>query len=64
MSVCLFVCVVGVHVCEHISGTSRPSFTEFFYSMSPMALDQSLCGGVTIRCVLLVLPLTYLHIMG
>jgi len=56
ISVCVFVR-------EHISGTTRPIFTNFSF-MLPMAVARSSSGGVAISYVLLVLWKTsHLHIM-
>jgi len=48
VSVCLSVCVF---VRDHISGTTRPIFTNFLCLLS-MAVARSCSGGVVIRYVL------------
>ena len=60
--VCLFVCLsvclcVCLSVRDHISGTTRPIFTNFL-CMLPMAVARSSYDGVAIRYVLPVLWMT------
>jgi len=58
--VCLSVCL---SVREHISGTTRPIFTNFF-RMLPMSVVRSSSGGGAIRYGLPVVWMTsYLHVM-
>jgi len=52
--VCLSVCV---SVCQHISGTAGPIFTNFL-CRSPVAVARSSFGGVVILYVLPVLCMT------
>ena len=64
VSVCLSVCVcVCVSVCDHIFGTARPIFTNFF-CMLPMAVAWTFSSdGVLICYVFPVLwMMSFLHI--
>jgi len=47
VSVCVYVCVDCLSVCDHISGTSRPIFTKFLCTL-PMAVARSSTDGVVI----------------
>jgi len=46
LCVCVFVCLL---VCEHISRTTRPIFTNFLYIL-PIAAAQSSSGCVAMLC--------------
>ena len=54
VSVCLCVCL---YVRDHISGTTRPIFTNFL-RIFPMAVARSSSGGIVMRYVLPVLWMT------
>ena len=58
VSVCLSVCLcVCLSVRDHIFGTTRPIFIEFFEHLA-VAVALSSSGGVVIGYVLLVLWMT------
>ena len=50
MAVCVCLCVF-LSVCEHISATARPIFTDFL-CMLPLAVARSFAAGAAIRYVL------------
>ena len=58
VSVCLSVRVFFFYVRNHISGTVRPIFVNFYACMLPMAVARSSSDGVVICCVFPVLWMT------
>ena len=54
------VCVrARLSVCDHIFGTTRPIFTEFFLHMLPMAVARFSSGGVVV-CYVGLFPVLWM----